>query len=136
MAVQPFPAASAVRSRTLDAGRIVRAIVPAADVCVLVAAVMIAGVTAWTVSYAAIVLVGLHHDPARAGRIRPQLSTDVGWLFARAAAPLVVLLPVAEVLGADPNWAVLAPTAVTLLFLVSRVGWLQSFVHRFFTRSA
>lgn len=123
MAVHPLPAASTVRGRALDRGRLLRAVVPVTDVCALAAAVVIAGVTPWSVLYAGIVLLGVHLDPARAGRIRPQLSTDAGWLLARGAAPLIVLLPAAAALGADPNWALLGPMAVTLLLLGRGVAY-------------
>jgi exopolysaccharide biosynthesis polyprenyl glycosylphosphotransferase len=117
VAVHPFPAASTVRGRTLDRARLLRAVVPAADVCALAAAMAIAGVAPWSALYAGIVLLGVHLDPARAGRICPQLTTDAGWLLARGVTPLVVLLPAAAALGADPNWALLVPMTVGLLLL-------------------
>jgi len=117
VAVHPLPAASTVRSRALDRGRLLRAAVPLADVCALFVAVVLAGVTPWTFLYAGVVLLGLHLDPARAGRICPQLSTDAGWLLARGVTPVVVLMPAAAALDADPNWALLVPMAVGLLLL-------------------
>ena len=117
MAVHRPVAVTTFRRQTLDRGRLLRASVPAADAFALAAAVAIGGVSSWSVAFAAMVFLGLHLDPARSGRISPRLSTDAGWLLARASVPLVVLLPVASALGADPGWAVLGPVAVVLVFL-------------------
>ncbi|MGZ8629906.1 MAG: sugar transferase [Actinomycetota bacterium] len=103
--------------RASAVARLVRASVPATDVFALTVAIVIAGVAPWGVAYAAMVFLGLHLDPARAGRIAPQLSADAGWLLARGAVPLVVLLPVAAALGADVNWALLGPLAVASVLL-------------------
>ena len=103
--------------------RLVRVSVPTADACALAAAVMIVGIAPWSVVYATIVLLGLHVDPARAGRISPRLSADAGWLLARGTVPLVVLLPVAAALDANPDWAHLAPLSVALLLLGRGVAY-------------
>ena len=109
--------------RASVSARLVRVSVPATDVCALTAAVMIVGVAPWSLAYAAIVLLGLHVDPARAGRISPRLSADAGWLLARGTVPLVVLLPVAAALSAHPDWALLAPLSVALLLLGRGVAY-------------
>jgi exopolysaccharide biosynthesis polyprenyl glycosylphosphotransferase len=115
MAVRRLPVVSTLGGLTLDRGLPLRAGVPVADACALVVAVAVAGIAPWTIAYACIVFVGLHLDPARAGRIDPRLSTDAGWLVARVAAPLIVLMPAAAALGADPDWATLCAVAVALL---------------------
>ena len=97
--------------------RLVKVSVPTADACALVAAVVIVGIAPWSVVYATIVLLGLHVDPARAGRISPRLSADAGWLLARGTVPLVVLVPLAAALDANPDWAHLVPLSVALLLL-------------------
>jgi exopolysaccharide biosynthesis polyprenyl glycosylphosphotransferase len=109
--------------RTSAVARLARASVPAADVVALTVAIVIAGVVPWGAAYVAMVFLGLHLDPARAGRIAPQLSTDAGWLLATGAAPLVVLLPVAAGLGADVNWALLGPVAVASVLLGRGVAY-------------
>ena len=117
MAVRDLPAVSTLRGRALDRDLLLRASVPATDVCVLAAAIVIVGLTPWSVAYACLVLLGLHLDPARSGRICPRLSTDAGWLLARGAVPMVVLMPAASAFGADPGWSSLCPVAITLLFV-------------------
>ena len=74
MAVRDLPAVSTLRGRALDRDLLLRASVPATDVCVLAAAIVIVGLTPWSVAYACLVLLGLHLDPARSGRICPRLS--------------------------------------------------------------
>ena len=117
MAVHRPVAVTTFAGRTLDRGRLLRASVPAADAIALAVAIAVAGLTPWSVAYVSLVLLGLHLDPARSGRISPRLSTDAGWLLARASVPLLLLLPAASALRADPNWAALGPLAVILLFL-------------------
>ena len=110
-------------SRASVVARLVRVSVPTADTCALAAAAMIVGIALWNFAYAAIVLLGLHVDPARAARISPRLSADAGWLLARATVPLVVLLPAAAWLGANAGWAQLAPLSVALLLLGRGVAY-------------
>ena len=117
MAVRRLPVSSTFGGLTLDRGLSLRTGVQVTDVCALAAAVVVAGVAPWTITYACIVFLGLHLDPARSGRIRPQLSTDAGWLLARAAVPLIVLMPAAGALGADPDWTTLCAVAVVLLLV-------------------
>ena len=117
MAVRRVAVASTSGGLTLDRGLTLRAGVQLADGCALAAAVVVAGIAPWTIAYACIVFLGLHLDPARSGRICPQLSSDAGWLLARAAAPLIVFMPAAAALGADPNWATLCAVAVVLLLV-------------------
>jgi len=108
-------------SRASIASRLVQVSVPAADVLALTAAVAIVGVAPWSAAFVAMVFLGLHLDPVRAGRISPQLSADIGWLIARGTTPLVVLLPTAAALGIDVDWALLTSSAVVLL-LLGRAG--------------
>ena len=95
MAVRRLPVVSTLGGLTLDRGLPLRAGVQVVDACALVVAAVVAGVGPWTIAYACIVFVALHLDPARSGRICPQLSTDAGWLVARVAVPLIVLMPAA-----------------------------------------
>lgn len=115
MAVRRLPVVSTLGGLTLDRGLPLRAGVQVVDACALVVAAVVAGVGPWTIAYACIVFVALHLDPARSGRICPQLSTDAGWLVARVAVPLIVLMPAAALFGAAPNWVTLSTLAAALL---------------------
>jgi hypothetical protein len=117
VAVRQLPLGSTVGGRLLDRGLWLRAGVPIADACALAAAVVIAGAAPWTIAYAAIVFLALHLDPARSGRIDPRLSTDAGWLLARAAVPLVALMPAAAASGAGTDWPTLCAVAAASLLL-------------------
>ena len=115
MAVRRLPVVSTLGGLTLDRSLPLRAGVQVVDVCALVVAAVVAGIGPWTIAYGGVVFVALHLDPARSGRICPQLSTDAGWLVARVAVPLVVLMPAAALFGAAPDWATLSSVAAALL---------------------
>jgi exopolysaccharide biosynthesis polyprenyl glycosylphosphotransferase len=117
VAVRQLPLSSTVGGRLLDRGLWLRAGVPIADACALAAAVVIAGAAPWTIAYAGIVFLALHLDPARSGRIDPRLSNDAGWLLARAAVPLIALMPAAAATGADTDWPTLCAVAAASLLL-------------------